>query len=197
MQGTYQTWPGLTPTLVAKYCLNAEETHKGHMAQPRQHVRSTQQPPTHAPQPAGPTCTLTGTSMLNITVIPITKIFMDDTGRFVPRARSGNQYLMITLHSPSNAILVQPFASKHDAYRIAAYRVTYAQLAASNATPTLHILDNEVSATFQHAITSNNCSFQLVPPHVHRRNAAKRAIWTFKDHFLAILAGVAPTLPWD
>jgi hypothetical protein len=104
---------------------------------------------------------------------------------------------MITLHLPSNAILVQPFASKHDAHHIAAYRATYTRLAARNAAPTLHILDNEVSAAFQHAITSNNCSFQVLPPHVHRRNAAKRAIRTFKDHFLAILAGIAPTFPWD
>ena len=34
--------------------------------------------------------------------------------------------------------------------------------------------------------------FQLVTPNIHRRNAAERAICTFKAHFLAILAGVAP-----
>jgi hypothetical protein len=35
---------------------------------------------------------------------------------------------------------------------------------------------------------------------VHRRNRAERAIRTFKDHFLAILAGVDPKFPaylWD
>ena len=30
---------------------------------------------------------------------------------------------------------------------------------------------------------------------MHRRNAAERSIWTFKAHFLAILAGVAPDFP--
>ena len=43
-------------------------------------------------------------------------------------------------------------------------------------------------------------AFQLVPPNIHRRNAAERAIWTFKAHFLAILAGVANDYPqnlWD
>jgi hypothetical protein len=61
-------------------------------------------------------------------------------------------------------------------------------------------MDNEASAASQRAITTNNCNFQLVPPHVHRRNAAERAICTFKDHFLAILAGTEPTFPanrWD
>ena len=36
-----------------------------------------------------------------------------------------------------------------------------------------------------------------MPPHVHQRNEAERAIRTFKDHFLAILAGVAPNFPKD
>ena len=39
-----------------------------------------------------------------------------------------------------------------------------------------------------------------MPPHTHRRNAAERAIRTFKAHFLSILAGVTPYSPrnlWD
>ena len=42
--------------------------------------------------------------------------------------------------------------------------------------------------------------YQLVPPNVHRRNLAERAIRTFKAHFLEILAGVYPNFPkymWD
>ena len=45
-----------------------------------------------------------------------------------------------------------------------------------------------------------NVTYQLVTPDLHRRNAAKRAIRTFKAHFLAILAGVATDFPrylWD
>eukprot|EP00804_Cyclotella_cryptica_P014695 CCRYP_012698-RA/>CCRYP_012698-RA protein AED:0.35 eAED:0.35 QI:0/-1/0/1/-1/1/1/0/352 len=37
----------------------------------------------------------------------------------------------------------------------------------------------------------------LYPPHVHRCNAAERAIPTFKDHFLAVLAGTAPSFSAD
>ena len=43
-------------------------------------------------------------------------------------------------------------------------------------------------------------SFQLVPPHTHRANAAERAIQTFKAHFTAGLASVDPEFPvaeWD
>jgi hypothetical protein len=41
---------------------------------------------------------------------------------------------------------------------------------------------------------------ELVRPHVHRRNRAGRAIRTFKNHFIAILAGINKTFPkslWD
>jgi len=43
-------------------------------------------------------------------------------------------------------------------------------------------------------------NWQLVPPHIHRRNSAERAIRTFKNHFLAGLAGTDPDFPmhlWD
>ena len=63
--------------------------------------------------------------------------------------------------------------------------------------PTTNFLNNKVSAALQQAITSNICMFQLVPPHIHCRNAAERAIRMFKDHFLSILAGVAPMYPRD
>ena len=42
--------------------------------------------------------------------------------------------------------------------------------------------------------------YELVPPHQHRRNAAERAIRTFKNHFLAGLATCDPDFPlreWD
>ena len=42
--------------------------------------------------------------------------------------------------------------------------------------------------------------FQLVPPEMHWKNAAERAIRSFKAHFLAILVGVASDFPrnlWD
>jgi hypothetical protein len=62
-------------------------------------------------------------------------------------------------------------------------------------------LDNKASAAYKHAITFTwQAKFQLVPPDMHRRNRAERAIRTFKAHFLLILAGVDQTFPpylWD
>ena len=38
-------------------------------------------------------------------------------------------------------------------------------------------------------------TYQLVPPDMHRRNAAERAIRTFKAYFLTILVGVSLVTP--
>ena len=40
-----------------------------------------------------------------------------------------------------------------------------------------------------------NITLQLVPPYLHRQNAAKRAICTFKDLFIAISCGTDPESP--
>ena len=42
--------------------------------------------------------------------------------------------------------------------------------------------------------------FQLIPPHVNQHNAAERAICTFKNHFLSVLATADSEFPvteWD
>ena len=54
------------------------------------------------------------------------------------------------------------------------------------------ILDNEASQAYKKTIQDTwGCTFQLVPPHVHRHNIAKRATRTFKAHFLEILSGIS------
>ena len=76
----------------------------------------------------------------------------------------------------------------------------YNHLATAGAPPAIHIMDNEASAAMQRTIHAYNCKLQLVPPHVHRRNSTEGAIRTFKDHFLAVLAGTNPSFPanrWD
>jgi hypothetical protein len=47
---------------------------------------------------------------------------------------------------------------------------------------------------------SKNIDYQLAPPHCHRRNSAKRAIRTWKNHFIAGLASTNKQFPlhlWD
>ncbi len=103
---------------------------------------------------------------------------------------------MVALHSESNAILMQPFESKHASHRIVAYIDLYSQHVTQHITPDVHILDDETSKALLKDITDNGCKHQLVPPHVHQRYRAERAIRTFKDHFPAmILASTAQHSP--
>ena len=42
---------------------------------------------------------------------------------------------------------------------------------------------------------NDKLEYQLVPPHLHSKNIAERAIKTFKDHFIAGLATIDPKFP--
>ena len=62
------------------------------------------------------------------------------------------------------------------------------------------IIDNEASKAYQTAIQEWGVKFQLNLLDVHQRNTAERAIIIFKEHFMAIFAGIDPQFPlslWD
>jgi len=101
-----------------------------------------------------------------------------------------------------NYIDAEAFKNKTEEELTKTYLVMWSRLRASAADaplPTLHILDNEAPHGLKLAI-KQNCTYQLVPPDTHRRNLAERAIQTFKQHFISILAGVDSSFPikcWD
>jgi hypothetical protein len=66
--------------------------------------------------------------------------------------------------------------------------------------PHLQRLDNESSLALRTYLTQQGITYQLAPPHIHRRKDAERAIQTFKSHFIAGICSVDPTSPlklWD
>ena len=209
--GNYASWPGLTYHNAAKYCPTPDATLKGHMVQGRQGVRSTKPKqakataPAPEPEPAPDGATWSPSSprsnLLIVNVRHISRLYTDDTGRFPIRSRSGNQYIMVAYHCDSGSILAACFKSRQDIHRLAAYNSIMARIKQRGFDVDLQILDNEASQAYKDLITNKwGAKFQLVPPHMHRRNAAERAIRTFKAHFLAILAGVSADFPrylWD
>jgi hypothetical protein len=61
-------------------------------------------------------------------------------------------------------------------------------------------MDNEASTALKHFLYSKDIQFQLVPPHVHRQNAAERATQTFKNYVVAMLCSTDKQFPihlWD
>jgi hypothetical protein len=106
-----------SPTPTARYCPNFNKTFLGHLAQQHQNVRSTKpKVPKHALSPdlppKPPSTAEEPSNQVFVKVYPLSKIYTDNTGCFPVRARSGNQYVMITFHSNINLILQQSFKSK-------------------------------------------------------------------------------------
>ena len=101
---------------------------KGHTTQARQGTRSTkskinsrQATVEEEDQKDEEEPTLDDTeNELSIKVAHKSKLYTDDSGRFPVRSRAGNQYIMVGYHS-SNLILAQPFISRKDKHRMAAY----------------------------------------------------------------------------
>jgi hypothetical protein len=61
-------------------------------------------------------------------------------------------------------------------------------------------MDNECSKNAEKHICRKKMDIQLILPHNHQVNMAKRAIATFKEHFVAALATVDMLYPlqlWD
>jgi hypothetical protein len=61
-------------------------------------------------------------------------------------------------------------------------------------------LDNEASKLLKTYLHQQDITFQLVPPYIHRRNAAERAIRSFKDDLIAGLCSTDTSFPmhlWD
>jgi hypothetical protein len=78
--------------------------------------------------------------------------------------------------------------------------IIYDELTAKGLRPLFQTMDNEASTALKTFLTAREMKFQLVPPRVHRQNAAERAIETFKNHFLAGICSADKPFPlhlWD
>jgi hypothetical protein len=107
---------------------------------------------------------------------------------------------MVLTESDSDAILVEPMKNRTSGEMIQAYQTLINRLRSVGIAPKQHILDNQCSNDFKETVKANNMTYQLEPPHDHRRNKAEKAIQTFKDHFVAILCGADTSFPlnlWD
>ena len=59
---------------------------------------------------------------------------------------------------------------------IRTYKKVHYELANSGFKPATHSLDNEASEAIYTFYRQQSVAFQLVPPHMHKRNASERAI---------------------
>ena len=88
-----------------------------------------------------------------------------------------------------------PIKNRSEQEFLRAYKEVYDDLENKGFKPKFHKLDNESSNKIQKFIASRNTDVQFAPPDMHRQNAAERAVRTWKNHFIAILASVNPLFP--
>ena len=194
-KGNFLTWPNIENINFHKYIPNQVATSKGHMDQERQGIQSTRNDTTPAQQEK--------TNNVIADIVPFTAkelAYSDQTGKFPFRSTRGHEYIMILYDYDSNAILARPFKNRQAKELVDTWEELYGQLTKNGHKPKCFILDNECSAEMKTALRKYKLDYQLVPPDIHRRNAAERAVRTFKNHFLSCLATCHKSFPireWD
>ena len=105
------------------------------------------------------------------------------------------QYIMVLFKINSNVILVESLRDRTSGELVKAHQTLVDRLKERCFEPKLHILDNECLVEFKEAIAKNGMEYQLVPPNDNCQNIAKKALQTFKHHFVAVLCGTDVTFP--
>jgi hypothetical protein len=126
--------------------------------------------------------------------------YTDPTGCFPKTSIRGYKYILVLYDYGGNIIQAEPMKNRSDTEAIRAYSKIYDELTAKGLKPKFQTMDNEASTARKHFFHSKDIKFKLVPPHVHRQNAAERAIQTFKNHLVAILCSTDTQFPihlWD
>ena len=123
---------------------------------------------------------------------PTGQISTDQTGRFPILSNRGNQYIMGMYAYDSNAILIEPMKNKSITEIIAKFTILHDRLCRADIKALYQKLDNEAPAVFKKCIQNADIDYQLVYPHIHRRNPAERVTRTFKNYFIADLSSTSP-----
>jgi hypothetical protein len=177
-----------------KFFRNSTATAKGHLDQQRKNIRSTKQPVAEDDDDSTTVETTNHrTNFVYATVgvvhVPTGQLYTDQTGRFPVDSNEGHKYVMILYDYDSNVILTAPLKDRKGPTIKQAYEQLHRLLVSNKGfRPKLQKLDNEASITLKDFLSDEGIEFQLTPPGMHRRNAAERAISTFKNHFIAGLA---------
>ena len=209
-RGHFNTWPGLTVSLITKYLPKAIfATSQGHLRGQQKNIRSTKTWVNNSPPPINvediaPSQEANNPSTHNIFLTidtkPFARSYSDQTGRFPVQSLRGNNYVFILYDYDSNAILAKAIPNRRGSTIKMAWEQIHKALQQNGYCPKLHIIDNECSEDIKASFRQHHVDFQRVPPHQHRRNAAERAIQTWKHHFIAGLASCDPSFPmkaWD
>jgi hypothetical protein len=209
-QGFLKTIPAFNSRDVHRHLPKSKATAMGHLDQTRQNVHSTK------PFKARPRSNdkevlefdvdtnpsiheTTNSAFASIVALEEPtegKSYSDLTGRFPAKSEAGNLYVLVLYTYNDNAILVEPLPRRSDTEQLKAYTKLLTR-ANKGSELKMHWMDNEASKAVKDLLNKDfHLEYQLVPPHIHRRNAAERA----KNHFIAGLCSADNDFPirlWD
>ena len=100
---------------------------------------------------------------------------------------------MVLYDYDSNAIIPEPLKSRSEHKLVRAYTTLHAKLTAHGLRPLFQTLDNDCPAGLKAFMRQEGVTFQLAPPHLHRTNAAERAIQTSRTTWLPVSAAATRT----
>ena len=190
-------WPGLSARLISKHLPQSPFTVKVHLDQEKKNLRST-----HSNQalldnvhPKQEQCTHNIFAAIIDVNSATATLYSNQTGRLSVLSSHRNQYILVLYNYDTNSIHAHLLKNRQALEITTAWTACHKHLRQNGAAPNLHILDNKCSYTTKKSFRKYNVDFQLVPPYTHFRNAAERAIHTFKNNLCARLASCDPNLP--
>ena len=206
-KGNFITWPGIDTINFKKVLGTPIATHCGHLDQERKNMQSTQKTNNRDVEknednnPKQEKCK-TKNCFYSITQLDHhnKKAYTDLTGRFPVQSARGHNYIFICYDYDANAILAEPMKNREADSIVNAWTKCHRRLTNNGHEIKKYVLDNECSNQFKDVLKKEEIEYELVPPAQHRRNAAERAIRTFKNHFIAGLETCDPDYPlreWD
>ena len=214
------TWPGLDQDLVTKGLPISVATAKGHIKQQRQNLQSTKTLLQQAistsmsiptvkteeenedffPVPDSPNVKTHDLIFAMVDARKLDTASIDLTGKFPYISRRGNQYILVGYHYDANYIAAVPIKKRTAGEITKGWEALHSKFSQAGVTPTKYVMDNETSKELIAALEKKQLSYQLAPPHMHRTNAAEKAIQTFKNHFitgLTLCHSDFPMAEWD
>jgi hypothetical protein len=170
---------------------------KVHLIQQRMLARSTQ-------TKTEPECSMASepnlddgikTHCIYAAVVDAGQIYTDQTGRFPVISSKGNVSIMVLYEYDVNAIMAESIKNNKAGELLCAFQVMEQKLTSRGLKPKRMTLDNEALQLLKVYLHDQDINFQLVPTCCHRRNAAERAICSFKDHLISGLCSTDKAFP--
>jgi hypothetical protein len=122
-------------------------------------------------------------------------ISSNQTGQFPITSNQGNAYVVVFYVYDTNYICSIPIKSRSKEELLRTYHKVYEWLSVWGFKPLLHKMDNDTSHEVEQFIQGQQTRPQYTPLDMHRTNPAERAIRTWKNHFLAGIAGLPQSFP--